>query len=55
MMGDSPKSSEIRVRARRVLPGGVNSNVRLAEQPVPPEVDKMGDTSFDVLIIAARS
>ncbi|HKV44006.1 MAG TPA: aspartate aminotransferase family protein [bacterium] len=34
-MAESPKSAEYLQRARRVLSGGVNSNIRLAERPTP--------------------
>ncbi|TMJ14106.1 MAG: aspartate aminotransferase family protein [Bacillati bacterium ANGP1] len=34
-VGELQKSEEYLRRARRVLPGGVNSNIRLAERPIP--------------------
>jgi len=35
-MGEGRKSQEYFERARRVMPGGVSSNIRLLEQPAPP-------------------
>src|SRR5205807_890117 len=34
-MDEAGKSTEYRERARRVLSGGVNSNIRLLEKPYP--------------------